>query len=98
MLSGQAAYAPQHLRMIAKLGPIAAPELPPSHGVVTEPVSKRRARGKFIAPFIDRGLALADTPWPEAIHKNAASIPHRWSLVGALQFDVCGADHAWPVR
>src|SRR5215831_9241099 len=71
--------------MLPKFLRVAATELGPAVGVMTEPLAQLSTRRDLLQPAIDRRIGFAQAPRPQAIDQDArAIIRGRW-LIDALQ-------------
>jgi hypothetical protein len=67
-----------------KFFPVTAAEFLPPFGVVPKPLAKRGARSQLPDPLIDPGPLLAESPGPEAVHKDPKAIFRVRRVVDAL--------------
>jgi hypothetical protein len=94
--AGESADAVQFLRVLPKLGPVAALELRPSRRIVTEPLPQLRAWGDVPHPIIECRLRFAHAARPKPIDKDPKAIVASRRLVGAFQPQMRGGK--WRVR
>jgi hypothetical protein len=66
----QSADAIQFLRVLRKLDPVAALELGPALGIVTEPLPQLGARGDLLYPVTEGGVRFAHSAGPKPINKD----------------------------
>lgn len=71
--------------------PVAPLKFRPTFGGMAEPFAQRRARSNRLHPFIDRGIRLPHSAWPQPVYKDSGSVFGNGRLVGPLDLDAVRA-------
>lgn len=71
--------------MLPQFAFVAAFELDPAVGIVTEPFAQLRAWRDVLHPVVDGGFLLGQAPRPKAVDQHAHAVAGRGRLVDALQ-------------
>lgn len=66
---------------MAQFGPVAAPELVESFGVVPVPLAKVSRRGGLFAPLVEGRFVLADAAGPEPIDEDPGPVARLGLLI-----------------